>query len=513
MDRSISEHGVERVFSNAMDRVFSDSTSDITRDEGQDIEKGELEQSSSVKKQTTTPPSPPQPIGFWHPSLYHVRNHIIRLYIRTVLILSVFILAVLSIYWGSLFRVDKNLHTLKIVVVDFDGQVAPYNTSSIIPRLGPFITETTERINNSPGPHVSFVTKSPSEFNYDPIAVRQSIYDNHGWAAIIINANATTLLEQAVRTGNASYDPTGAAQVVWVQARDPNTHSSYIQPTLTSLKTDLISRFSTSWSQEILTNATSNNTSISRTNLLRAPKALSPAIGFTNVNLRPFGPATVTPAVSIGLIYLIILAFFSFTFFLPIHMKYLIPHGHPPLHFHQLIIWRWLATVTAYFFMSLFYSLISLAFQIPFSNGPASPTEPAVNPSAYGKATFVVYWLLNFVAMTALGLACENVAMFAGQPWTAMWLIFWVITNVATSFNPLELAPRFYYWGYAWPLHNVVEASRQILFDLHSRIGLNFGVLFTWCAINTMLFPIACLFMRWRTQWEKRRPEHVHKGR
>ena len=36
----------------------------------------------------------------------------------------------------------------------------------------------------------------------------------------------------------------------------------------------------------------------------------------------------------------------------------------------------------------------------------------------------VVYWMLNFVGMAALGLACENVAMVVGQPWTGLWLIF-----------------------------------------------------------------------------------------
>jgi len=121
-------------------------------------------------------------------------------------------------------------------------------------------------------------------------------------------------------------------------------------------------------------------------------------------------------------------------------MKYLKPEGHPPLKFPQLILWRWTATVTAYFFLSLAYSLISLAFQINFSGGnpTTSVTSPTLieygNPDAYGKRTFVIYWMLNYMGMLALGLACENVAMFVGQPWTGLWLIFWVITNVSTAF-------------------------------------------------------------------------------
>jgi hypothetical protein len=44
-----------------------------------------------------------------------------------------------------------------------------------------------------------------------------------------------------------------------------------------------------------------------------------------------------------------------------------------------------------------------------------------------------------------------------------MWLIFWVITNVATSFYDIDIEPHFYYWGYAWPLHQS-ECSRGICY-------------------------------------------------
>ena len=50
----------------------------------------------------------------------------------------------------------------------------------------------------------------------------------------------------------------------------------------------------------------------------------------------------------------------------------------------------------------------------------------------------------------------------------------------------------------------VVEASRTILFDIHSRIGLNFGVLFAWVAVNTALFPLCCYFLRWKTIKQKK---------
>lgn len=277
--------------------------------------------------------------------------------------------------------------------------------------VGPAIVSATEKMGRSEGPHLGYETRLPSDFNNDPIAVRQAVYDFKAHAAIIVNANATALLQAAVDQGNTSYDPNGAAQVIYVSARDQNTIPTYVVPQLTGLEKGITSQFGAQWAQSVMENST-----IPRDNLSKVPQAVSPAIGFTTYDLRPFGPANVTPAVSIGLIYLIIIAFFSFTFFLPIHLKYLSPRGHPPLHFHQLIIWRWFATTAAYFLLSLGYSFVALAFQVPFSNGPASPTEPAINPSAYGKGTFVVYWMINFVGMAALGLCCENVAMALGQP-------------------------------------------------------------------------------------------------
>ncbi|KAI9740783.1 MAG: hypothetical protein M1818_004748 [Claussenomyces sp. TS43310] len=432
-----------------------------------------------------------QPIGFFHSNLKAARFDVIKNWALTTLILMVFIMMVLSLYWAVLFRVQQNLSALVVWVVDFDAQVAPYTGMTAI--VGPQIVQAAEKL-ISPVGAVGWGSLPASQFNHDPMEVRRQIYDYKAWAAVIVNANATALLREAVINGNASYDPMGAAQVVYVEARDETSHANYVMPQLTKFEQQVTSMFGEMWAKQVLDMADTNPAILG--SLRSAPQAISPAIGFSTFNLRPFSPAIATPAVTIGLIYLIIIAFFSFTFYLPHHLKFVQSPGHRPLHFHQLIIWRLLSTITAYFFLSFAYSLISLAFQMPFAAPQGSHTDLAQPATAYHHASFFVYWMLNFVGMIALGLACENVAMFIGQPWTALWLIFWVITNVSTSFYSIDLAPQFYYWGYAWPLHNIVEGSRTILFNVHSRIGLNFGILAVWCVINTTLFPIACFFQR-----------------
>ncbi|KAI0167559.1 MNNG and nitrosoguanidine resistance protein [Pestalotiopsis sp. NC0098] len=473
---------------NASSREGSDDTL-----QGRDAEAGKSHSDRHYSQ-------PHQSVGFWHHRMSKVRGHVLRLWAQTVLILICFIMAVLALYWAVLFRVEENMRALTVQVVDFDGQVAPYN--NVQPLIGPMVTKLAQQTVDMDQPSLGYEVVPASNFDYDPIAVRQSVYDFHSYAAIIVNPNATALLTEAVASGNASYDPTGAIQMILLSARSETTSYNYIQPQLQTFTKMLMAEFGPTWAQQL-----AGNDSITKAMLGAAPSAVNPGIAPLTIDLRPFQPPTATPSVTIGLIYLIIMAFFSFSFFLPIHQKYITPVGHPPLHFWQFIAWRWCATVASYVIISLAYSLVSLAFQIPFWKGPGSPVDVALNATAYGRGSFPVYWMVNFVGMIALGLACENVAMLVGQPWTALWLIFWVISNVATAFYTIDLAPGFFKWGYAWPLHNIVEASRSILFDLHSRIGLNFGILFAWCAINTVLFPFCCYFMRWKAEHDKRKAE------
>ncbi|KAJ9272033.1 hypothetical protein DTO212C5_1796 [Paecilomyces variotii] len=430
----------------------------------------------------------PEPVPFWSPHLRGVRAQVVRKLALMILFLCVFIVGVLSLYWAILFREENNLPALKVWVVDFDGQIEPYHSSGSRPLVGPvIISVATQIIQNITGT-LGFTIKPPADFGNDPFAVRQSIYDEKAYAAIIVNANATTLLRQAIVQGNTSYDPFGAAQVITISARDQTTYPIYISTPLFEFQITALTAFGQQWASELAAN--------SSLDFSRVPQAVNPGIGFTNIDLRPFTPPVATPAVTIGLIYLIVIAFFSFPFMMPIHSIYI--NQRYPLRISHMIVWRILSTVVAYFFLSLCYSIVSLAYRIPLSNHPAPDTESASNPNAYGKGSFVVFWMLNWVGMAALGFPSENMGMILGSPWNALWLIFWIITNVATGFYSLDLAPGFFAWGYVWPLHRIVEGSRTILFDTHSRIGLDFGVLFGWAGVSVALFPFAAMFMRWK---------------
>lgn len=454
-----------------------------------------------------------KPVGFWHSGLKATRVQVLKKYTLTLLILCIAVLGILSIYWGVLVDVKQNLYKASVAVVSFEGR-SPYQEYT--PVVTPFITQALEAEMASRPDHLGFQFRDASEFDNDPMRVRLAVFEEKYWAAIIIHANATALLTQAVQQGNSSYDPRGAVMIVYNQARDIESYNFYVIPVLDRVAYQITTTFGRNWTQTVLNNA-GYNASV----YARVPQALSPGIAFTSINLRPFDPPTAIPTVTIGLIYLIIIAFFSFTFFIPTHMKFVQPNPlspHPPLKFSQLIIYRWCATIVAYLFLSLSYSLVSLAFQIPFSHSPPatldlnghwSPTTPVRNANYLGHGTWPTYWLLNFTGMAALGLTCENAAMLltalSPLPFSALFLIFWVITNVSTGFYAIELASDFYKWGYVWPLRHIVEGSKTLVFGTRSQLGLNFGVLVVWVVVGTALFPVACWCMRSKAMKDRKR--------
>lgn len=88
------------------------------------------------------------------------------------------------------------MSALTVAVVSFDDASQPL--------LGHAVIQATEMEAKSPMPHLGYVTRSPSEYNNDPMAVRRDVYDQNIWAAVIVNQNATSLLQAAVDTGNAT---------------------------------------------------------------------------------------------------------------------------------------------------------------------------------------------------------------------------------------------------------------------------------------------------------------------
>lgn len=96
-----------------------------------------------------------------------------------------------------------------------------------------------------------------------------------------------------------------------------------------------------------------------------------------------------------------------------------------------------------------------------------------------------------------------------GPPFTPVFFVFWVISNVSTGFYPVELLSNFYLWGLAWPLRHNLIGAKAIILGTKNLLGLNFGVILAWVAIGLVLLPVTVRLQihKKKAVWDKQRQE------
>ncbi|KAL0572094.1 hypothetical protein V5O48_009872 [Marasmius crinis-equi] len=425
--------------------------------------------SSSVRSNSTsatqTPEHqsiPPFSVSFTDKNLSVARSIYFKTLIGGTFAITIAMFAVFSIYWGALWKTPA--HSLKGWIIDFDQSSIGNTVSQAV-----VASSSTSKIN--------WTVMSAADFSGGSTEVANRIVDEKAWVAIVVNSGATAVLNSAVTSANSSYDGTQAVTVYGEEARNENAFRSIIRPTVQGVLEATAERFALQFARQVLANSTSS----SLQNLFsNAPQVVTRPIGYTIVNLRPFDVPVASAITFVGLIYLLILSFFIVMIGVSAReMSGLEKH----LTTSSLIRVRFTSTFTAYFFLSLFYSLLSKAFLVDFSR-------------RFGDGGFVLFWTLNFVGMLSVGLALEAMITLLTARFIPFFMILWVISNVAVCFMPLDVLPRVYHYGYAFPFYNVSKAIRTILFSTKNEVGLNFGILLAWVAISCMTLPLFQWIMR-----------------
>ncbi|KAF8274533.1 hypothetical protein EI94DRAFT_691712 [Lactarius quietus] len=167
-----------------------------------------------------------------------------------------------------------------------------------------------------------------------------------------------------------------------------------------------------------------------------------------------------------------------------------ITHLENRLSFKWLIIIRMVNPIILYFFISCFFSLISLASQVPFNR-------------FYGGWGFVIYWMMSWLAMSAVGGAVESLITILTPRFVPLFLLLWIISNVSVCVFPSQLLPSIYRYGYAMPFYNVQQTVQAIIFGTRDQsapsrtrqfthpltvsdctVALNFGVQIAWVVVS-----------------------------
>lgn len=419
---------------------------------------------------------------FFHGHLRQTRRLIFTQHAIVCALMAALMLGIFSIYWGSMFHKTDHQRYLKMLVL-----IEDYETIDLIPPV--FGNKLVEVLSTAEAKRIgewhiytpgNFLAIQPKDTNSTSQTVETLIHEQKFWAAIHVQANATHNFYQAMMAGNSSYVAGNETwHLVYETGRDFVNIPSYVVKNCQAIQGMMLADQQSI--TESLLDAVQDKGDDIDTIVQRGWKLLSQPLTFTVRDLRPVTDGTLLAPAQVGLIYMILVTFFLFAMFQDLHVT-VSKSALMPKHY---VLYRIMSSILSYFWLSLMYSLVSLAFQIDFGR-------------AFGRAGFVVYWMTNWMAMTALGTINEVLAHFIVLVYPSVlgfWLVFWVMANVSPTFTPMALTANFYRYGYAMPLYNTVEITKCIFFDTYrGHMGRCFGILAAWIVVSNIALALVIPF-------------------
>lgn len=423
-------------------------------------------------------------LGFFNPRMKQVRRRIVVKFTLIYLTMGILMLGIFSIYWGSMMHRDDHMKYLKFLVAVEDVETIDGVPPIFGNRVIDVVTLPEARYYGDWQVYtpLNFSEIRPKHSTGDTQAdVEELVHMQRYWGGLYIKQNSTHRLYEALLNANTSYAAGNESwRFVYETGRDVENVPTYIVPNSQIIEGMVLAHQNDMNSQliDIIRQKGKNSAEILDKGLL----VLSQPLDFESYDMRPSTQPVVMAPAQVGLVYLIIVTFFQFGFFIDFHKTVA---GYPMKKPHYLL-YRLLGSFLTYFWLSLIYSLVSLAFQIDFTK-------------AFGRGGFPVYWMTMWLTMCALGGMNEimaHVLIMVFPPSLGFWLIFWVIANVSCTFTPMTLTANFYRYGYALPVYNANEIIKVVFFDTYKgHMGRNYGILVAWVvATNLMLAVVLPIF-------------------
>lgn len=402
------------------------------------------------------------------------KNHRNKIHAKLTLlnlVTSLLTLLLLAIYWGSYYEIQDNMKELKMLVV-----IGDENTIDGIPSaFGNAMKEVLQRPQSKASGdwHIfkesEFKQLAEDHDNTIRGEIIRRVHHQLYWAAIYVKPNASYNYHQALVNGDTKYNASDNTVAVYYETgRDSTIIGLYVLPQIQKIEKLWFNKL------PVLTARIVDITIQSKAQKL----VLTQPLLFTVFDGAPYSQYILNAPLQIGIIQLIMVSFFQFNFFASPHQKV----AQSPVKRAHYVVHRYISSLLSFCFFSLIFGLVSLAYQADFT-------------STFGKSGFLVYWGITFLTMCAVGFANEIMALLIipiYPPLLGYWLVFWVIINVAPSYNAMSLTNNFYRYGYATPMYNGYEATKVIFFDLYKgNLGRNIGILIAWIVVLSMAFPFA----------------------
>lgn len=388
------------------------------------------------------------------PTMTAARKLYMKMLIAGMFASTFVVFGIFPILYGSFYKTPAR--KLPGWIVDFDGGIVGQAVITGLAAPNPFSL-------------VNWSVMPASQFPGGVNEVANNVAEEKTWVAVTVNSGASSRLSAALASPNASYDGSQAISVYGAEARNENAYRGILIPSAQAGLTIVSTQFAMQSARMV-----SNSSTVSQL-MSTSPQTLVTPIYFNIFNLRPFDQPVASVVVFVGLLFVLILSFFIVMIGFVAREK---TNLRRLLTYRSLVQLRLATSFIAYFILSLFDSLLALAFQLNVNK-------------KFGHGGFMVFWMVNFLGMCTMGLAMEGPLSLLGPPGLPFLFLIWILVNVAVCAFPIEVLPVIYRYGYAMPFYAITKACRTIVFSTKNTLGLDFGILVAWtafCCLTVILF-------------------------
>lgn len=399
--------------------------------------------------------------SWWDNDFKRERLKVYSTFLRNYLILSIILVVLLSIYWGSYYKREAHYVNFRFLVVNADTQVI----DGVQPIVGATIDKLVEN------PQIQGIGRwLPGNYTRDEII--RKVHDQHYWAAIYVKPNISYQYYEAIRTNDTQFNVTeNLVEVIYETGRDLLTMNSYIITILKKFEKAFIQGFKETY--PVLLKELPSDSKENAISFLAQPPS------FHYYDHRPVTSSVLLAPLQLGLSYLVLFAFFQFLMTVKVQLFIA-----TKVHGFRYILLRIFISQISYLVISLSYVVLNVAFKLDYT-------------AAFGDSGFLVLWAISYLTMGSLGGLNENIALLCFTyfpPLVGGWLVLFMAMNVAPTVSSMALTNHFYRYGYALPIHNSYELVKVVFCDTYKgQMGRNFGILSVWIVISNLMIPFTMI--------------------
>ncbi|CAK7241320.1 MAG: hypothetical protein STHCBS139747_002781 [Sporothrix thermara] len=382
------------------------------------------------------------------------KGFIMPMVMMGVVILLVFMM-IMSNFFGSAFQQDSRVKAINILAVDYDGGV-----------IGTSFASAYDELKADSFPTIEF--RSASEFP-DADSIRNAVCRGDYWAGTYVPPNASKKLSDALKGGDAAanYSLSSAFTYIYNDIRYPTVAEGFLTPNLQSW----IGAARAAYYQ------TSGSTALSEINQTDAA-SLAAYLDPITYNADLIQTTTQGSRVYYNTAYMVPPCLAPFFLIMALNGISLAKDVFTHLSIRDVWLLRFTIGKCYTFVGSLAFAGYLWAFR---ENWDVDGRKFVL--------TWMVMWLdleVNWVIMESL------IASYIPLAFVAVFVVSWVMVNVASAVFPFVLSAGWFRWGYMLPAHETYVTLIYVWSGCASPLRYSLPIMFSWLVLGhvTAFFSI-----------------------